>query len=275
MIPYRVYFSIIGIVSIWSFVDRYIVSIMSFDYRYPIDMIFRPSKSYRFDISLFDISYPFAFSFIDIAPISFLLIDIVSTWFFVYRHIVSIGYLVLSTHRTYQFDVLSTSCRFDFSFIDISYPIDVSFISIDFIFRFSTHFTMYKKWSFFFFLEYKLFSSGRGSFSRSRQRGSQRARLYTTVQVWAPAGPRGACFGRSNSRNLASNHGVAFRPARANQAYANPNFFFFFILHFSLCCCFFEVGSHQGATAALEAFLYVTAAGTSNSLQNRGAIQLI
>ena len=46
--------------------------------------------------------------------------------------------------------------------------------------------------------------------SRSRPRGTQGVRLYTTVQVWVPGGLRGACSGRSKSRNLASNHGIAF-----------------------------------------------------------------
>ena len=42
------------------------------------------------------------------------------------------------------------------------------------------------------------------------------------VQVWALAKVRGTCSGGSKSRKLVYNHGVAFRPARANQAYANP-----------------------------------------------------
>ena len=37
------------------------------------------------------------------------------------------------------------------------------------------------------------------------------------MQVWVPAGFHGACSGRSKLRNLASNHGVAFRGARAEQ----------------------------------------------------------
>ena len=48
------------------------------------------------------------------------------------------------------------------------------------------------------------------------------ARLYTTVQVWVQAGLRGACSGRSKLRNLASNHGIAFRRAIANQAHGKP-----------------------------------------------------
>ena len=61
-----------------------------------------------------------------------------------------------------------------------------------------------------------------GLFSRSRLRGTQGARLYTTAQVWVPAGFRGACSGRSKPRNLASNRGIGFRSARANQAHAKP-----------------------------------------------------
>ena len=47
-----------------------------------------------------------------------------------------------------------------------------------------------------------------GLFSRSRLRGTQGARLYTTAQVWVPDGLRDACSGRSKSQNLASNHGI-------------------------------------------------------------------
>ena len=45
---------------------------------------------------------------------------------------------------------------------------------------------------------------------RSRLRGTQGGRVYTTAQVWAPAGLHGARSGRSKSRELASNHGIAF-----------------------------------------------------------------
>ena len=61
-----------------------------------------------------------------------------------------------------------------------------------------------------------------GLFSRSRLRGTQWGRLYTTAQVWVPGVLRGACFGRSKSRNLASNHGVAFRGAGAEQDNGKP-----------------------------------------------------
>ena len=61
------------------------------------------------------------------------------------------------------------------------------------------------------------FSGDHGSFSRSRVRGTQGVRLYTTAQVWVPGGLRGACSGRPESRNLASNHRVAFRGAWAEQ----------------------------------------------------------
>ena len=49
-----------------------------------------------------------------------------------------------------------------------------------------------------------------GLSSCSRLWGTPRARLYTTVEAWVPGGLRGAGSGRSKSRNLASNHGVAF-----------------------------------------------------------------
>ena len=59
-------------------------------------------------------------------------------------------------------------------------------------------------------------------FSRSRLRGTQWAHLYTTAQVWVPGGLRRACSGRSKSRSLASDHGVAFRGARSEQDYRKP-----------------------------------------------------
>ena len=59
-------------------------------------------------------------------------------------------------------------------------------------------------------------------FWRSRLRGTLGRRLYTTLQVWIPRGPGGARSGRLNSRNLASNHGVAFRGARAEQDNGKP-----------------------------------------------------
>ena len=61
-----------------------------------------------------------------------------------------------------------------------------------------------------------------GLFSRSRLRGTQGVRLYTTTQVWVPGGLCGAYSGRSNPRNLASNHGVALRGARAEQDNGKP-----------------------------------------------------
>ena len=42
------------------------------------------------------------------------------------------------------------------------------------------------------------------------------------VQVCALTKVRGTCCGGSKSRTLANNHGIVFRPARANQAHANP-----------------------------------------------------
>ena len=42
------------------------------------------------------------------------------------------------------------------------------------------------------------------------------------VQAWALVKVRGTCSRGSKSRNLANNHGIAFRPPRANKAHANP-----------------------------------------------------
>ena len=90
-----------------------------------------------------------------------------------------------------------------------------------------------------FFAEHKKTSlPGTGLVSRSRLRGTKGPHLYTTVQVLIPAGLRGACSGRSKSRNLASNRGIAFRPARANPVYATPKIFFVgFTFCISFCCC--------------------------------------
>ena len=42
------------------------------------------------------------------------------------------------------------------------------------------------------------------------------------VQVWALAKVRGKCSEGSKSQKLVNHHGIALRPARANQAHANP-----------------------------------------------------
>ena len=76
-----------------------------------------------------------------------------------------------------------------------------------------------------FFTEYKTFLPVAGLFSCSRLRGTQGARLYTTAQEWVPAGLRGACSGRSKSRNLASNPGIVFRRAIAIQAHGKNTVF--------------------------------------------------
>ena len=67
------------------------------------------------------------------------------------------------------------------------------------------------------FRKTKLFIPAAGRFSRSRLRGTQGGRLYTTVQVWIQAGLRGACSGRSKSRNLASKQRDRF-PMRLRQS---------------------------------------------------------
>ena len=72
--------------------------------------------------------------------------------------------------------------------------------------------TMYTR---FFLHSPAFFPVAVGLLSRSKLRGTRGARLYTTAQDWVPGGLRGACSGRSKSRHLASNRGVAFRGARA------------------------------------------------------------
>ena len=61
-----------------------------------------------------------------------------------------------------------------------------------------------------------------GLLSRYRLRRTQGAHLYTTAQVWVPGVLLGAGSGRSKSRNMESNHGVAFREARAEQDKGKP-----------------------------------------------------
>ena len=65
-------------------------------------------------------------------------------------------------------------------------------------------------------------SVGLGRFSRCRLRGTQGARVYTTAQVWGPAGLRGARSGRSKSRDPASNQGIAFRLAESRRTLETP-----------------------------------------------------
>ena len=126
--------------------------------------------------------------------------------------------------------------------------------------------------------------------------------------MWVPAGLRRACSGLSKPPSLASNRGIAFRPAintcRTNQAHANMQTLrrTLFSSSFHLSAAVFvehhssrqRLGSH-GTTAALHAFPFVTATngassvcvrgchcrilqqyvGTRNSLKNRGAVQLL
>ena len=56
-----------------------------------------------------------------------------------------------------------------------------------------------------------------GLLSRSRLRGTQGVCVYTTAQAWVSFGLCGACSGQAKSHELASNHGIAFRRARAKQ----------------------------------------------------------
>ena len=114
------------------------------------------------------------------------------------------------------------------------------------------------------------FSAGRGSFLALSAAG--RARVYTTAQVWVPAGPRGACSGRSKSRNLASNRGKAFVPARAKQDDGNSHEL---RVHKILLCCWLLLlystmsvshspassvlcGSHETTAVAHQALLSMT-----------------
>ena len=83
--------------------------------------------------------------------------------------------------------------------------------------------------------------------------------------MWVPAGLRAAHPGRSKPRNLASKHGTAFRPAKANHARANPkkcvcvlvHFFTYLLLLLKRQSSCQRIRSHgRGTTAALQAFLF-------------------
>ena len=65
-------------------------------------------------------------------------------------------------------------------------------------------------------------SSARGPFLLVSVTGHAGGPREHWVQVWASAEVRGTCSGGSKSQKPVNNHGIAFRPARANQAHANP-----------------------------------------------------
>ena len=75
-----------------------------------------------------------------------------------------------------------------------------------------------------------LFSGGRGSFLALLTAGRAGGPSAHHGASSAPAGLRGACSGRSNSPNMASSHGVAFRGARAEQDNGKPT-------HWLFCYC--------------------------------------
>ena len=69
---------------------------------------------------------------------------------------------------------------------------------------------------FFFLFELPVFSRALSCVARGG------GCVYTTAQMRAPAEDRGACSGDSKPRNLASNHGEPFPPARAKQVHGHP-----------------------------------------------------
>ena len=102
-----------------------------------------------------------------------------------------------------------------------------------------------------------------GLFSHARLRGTQEVRLYTTVHVWVQAGLHGACSRRSQPRNLASNHGVAYRGARAEQDKWKTHiseFLHLFLLH----CC---TATQPQVRHLFQAFPVVTATDTTNAMR--------
>ena len=85
-----------------------------------------------------------------------------------------------------------------------------------------------------FFSGYSCYSSPvAGLFWRSRSGGMQAVPVYTSAKLCVPAGLRSAWSGGLKPRNLASNHGEGFRPARVKQVHGNPKMFFFSFPDFS------------------------------------------
>ena len=83
--------------------------------------------------------------------------------------------------------------------------------------------------------------------TRSRMRGTRMGCVYTRRKFAPQPGSCGACSGRSKSRDLASNHGIAFCRIRATQDDGNPTFQRIF-LHCS------KTGSHAVTCFNLSPF---------------------
>ena len=66
-------------------------------------------------------------------------------------------------------------------------------------------------------------SSARESFLVLSAAGRPGNTPETRVQLLAPAGVHGPCSRGSKSRNMANNHGEAFRALRATQTHVNPH----------------------------------------------------
>ena len=73
-----------------------------------------------------------------------------------------------------------------------------------------------------------------GRFSRSRLRGTQGGRVYTTAQFWVPAGLRGSRSGLSKSRDLTSTHRIASAELEPTRPMETCKHNIVFILHLSL-----------------------------------------
>ena len=88
------------------------------------------------------------------------------------------------------------------------------------------------------------------------------------AQVWVSAGLRGACFGRSESRELASNHGVDFRRARAKQNDGSPhqtNDQYFFLRVLLCITVHTSETSHVTTASLMEAFPFVAATNDASA----------
>ena len=104
------------------------------------------------------------------------------------------------------------------------------------------------------------------TFSRALGYGARQGPSYVlTAQVWAPAGLRGACSGRSKCLELASNHGIAFRQARTNQVHGKPHKSPAGFVCFAVCNSSRLRGSHVTTAASLQAFPFVAATNDASA----------
>ena len=112
-----------------------------------------------------------------------------------------------------------------------------------------------------FFQNAHLCYSDRGLFSHSRLRRTQRARVYTTVQVWLLVGLRGACSGRSKPHKLVLFIGSLSAEPEPSWPMKTPTCHFSFFPHCFALLLFSSpqrLPSHGTTALVLRAFPFVT-----------------